>query len=168
MLRRAWHAGHQKEKVVNGRRQMRDMGGPRKKRLLPEKHAEMEGLACDTALRGRWRMRTQAGKDAACNGATGGGVGGSGEEAGTQPADSEKEVSTEPTMEKKGEMRDEKKIRGRKRKEKQSRPDDQRTTEGKDGAAEGKMMTETEGKKNGGAVANTTSSVVAFAINHPF
>ena len=65
-------------------------GRPAEEATAARKHAEMEGLACDTALRGRWRMRTQAGKDAACNGATGGGVGGSGEEAGTQPADNKK------------------------------------------------------------------------------
>ena len=143
-------------------------GRPAEEATAARKHAEMEGLACDTALRGRWRMRTQAGKDAACNGATGGGVGGSGEEAGTQPADSKKEVSTEPTMDKKGEMHDEKKIRGRNRKDK-SRSDEQRRTEGKEEAAEGKMKIETDGKKNGRAVANTTSSTLAAPnTNHPF
>ena len=68
-----------------------------------------------------------------------------------------------------GKMHDEKKIRGRHRKEKESRSGEQRMTEGKEGAAEGKMKIETDGKQNGGAVANTTSSALAaLNTNRPF
>ena len=60
-------------------------------------------------------MRIPEYADAQCTDVVGASVGASGEEAGMQPADSEKEVSTEPTMVKKGEMRDETQIRGHKK-----------------------------------------------------